>query len=291
MAFPQMTALITADVGRLLKGIDIPPCPQVLAALLDEVRRPAPNPSRVAALISQDVALAAGVMKIANSALFTPAREVNTVAEALSFLGLGAVFRTVVGELLRTALASGDRARLERFWDSAAHAAAVCAQLATALPGTTRDAAYGFGLFRDCGIPVLLRRFDDYQDTLQLANADPRHSFTFVEEARHATHHAAIGCLMARNWGLADAVSQAILCHHDYSVLENGAGLPRESLVLIAISVVAEQVVALHLRQQHDVEWEKGRYLAADFLGLSQAGLRDLVDDLIYQLDTRRIAA
>lgn len=286
-----MTTLITADVGRLLKGIDIPPCPQILAALLAEVRQPAPNPGRVAALISQDVALAAGVMKIANSALFAPAREVNTVSEAMNFLGLGAVFRTVVTELLRTALAAGDQARLDRFWDSAAHAAAVCAQLATAVPGTTRDAAYGFGLFRDCGIPVLLRRFPDYRETLGLANADPRHPFTFVEEARHGTHHAAIGCLMARNWGLSEAVSQAILCHHDYAVLEDGAGLPRESRVLVAISVVAEQVVAQHLRQQHDVEWEKGRYAAATFLGLTQAGLRDLVDDLLYQLHTRRIAA
>lgn len=287
-----MTALTTAEISRLLKGIDIPPYPAVLKALLEELRRPAPNPVRVARLISQDVALAAGAMKIANSELFTPARPVESIREALALLGLGPVFQGVVTELLRKSLAAaGEGLRLERFWDSAAYGAAVCAQLSTALPGAGRDAAYAFGLFRDCGIPLLLRRFTDYRETLQRANADTRHGFTQVEEARHGTHHAAISCLMARNWGLSDAVSQAILCHHDYSVLADGAGLGRETRTLVGLGVIAEQVVAQHLRQQHDVEWEKGRYLAADFFGLSSASLNDLVNDLLCQLDRRRAAA
>ena len=286
-----MTALITADIGRLLRGIDIPPFPAVLKALLEEIRRPKPNPARVARLISQDVALAAGVMKIANSELFTPARQVESIRDAMALLGLGPVFQGVVTELLRKSLtAAGEGIRLDRFWDSAAYGAAVCAQLSTALPGAGRDAAYAFGLFRDCGIPLLLRRFPDYLATLHKANAATRHAFTEIEEARHGTHHAAISCLMARSWGLSESVSQAILCHHDYGVLIDGAGLDREARTLVGLGVIAEQIVALHLRQSHDVEWEKGREQAADFFGLSQGALADLVNDLLLQLERRRPA-
>jgi hypothetical protein len=66
------------EIGRLLKGLDIPPCPAILSALMQELRKDEANVGRVARLISQDVALAAGIMKIANSALFAPARQVGS---------------------------------------------------------------------------------------------------------------------------------------------------------------------------------------------------------------------
>jgi HD-like signal output (HDOD) protein len=287
----RMHAGTEVEVGKRLKGMDIPPCPGVLSALLGEMEKPEANAARMSALISQDVALAAGVMKIANSDLFAPARQVGSIAEALSFLGFGKVFNMIVGELLRKSLADGDSQRFERFWDSAAHTATVSAQLALALPGALRDNAYCFGLFRDCAIPILSRRFADYKDTLRLANRDASGLFTRHEEARHGTQHAVIGCLMARNWGLAAAVEQGILCHHDYDILADGRGLPKESLALIGINAVAEHIVALQLKQEASAEWGKARHKVGEYFGLSQAELEDLVDDLLHKLGQRRVAA
>lgn len=278
-------------VGKLLKGMDIPPCPGVLSALLGEMDKTEVNAARIAALISQDVALAAGVMKIANSELFTPARQVGSINEALSFLGFGKVFNVVVGELLRKSLADGDSPRLERFWDSAAHTAKVSAHLALALPGAIRDNAYCFGLFHDCGIPILSRRFADYKDTLRLANRDTTRPFTRHEEARHGTHHAVIGCLMARNWGLNVALTQAILCHHDYEIFDDDRGLPRESLALVGINAVAEHIVAQLLKHEASGEWGKARHRVGEYFRMSQAELEDLVDDMLLKLGKRKVAA
>lgn len=280
-----------AEIGKLLKGLDIPPCPGILSALLQEMGKDEINVARISRLISQDVALAAGMMKIANSALFSPARQVGSISEALSFLGLGGIFNLVVNELLRKSPALGDSPRLERFWDTAAYTAAVSAQLALALPGTQRDHAYCFGLFHDCGIPLLMKRFPDYRETLKLANEEPGTTFTRVEEARHGTHHAVIGHLLSRNWGLSKALSQAILCHHDYAVFDNDQGLVPETLALIGINAVAERVVSLHLGHAADAEWDKARHGVADHFKLSQAELAALVDDMRYQIAARKVAA
>jgi HD-like signal output (HDOD) protein len=280
-----------AEIGRLLKGLEIPTCPAVLAALTHELRKDEANRTRIARLISQDVALAAGVMKIANSPLFAPARQVGSIGEALDFLGVGNVFHLVVSELLRKALAIDETPRLERFWDSAAYTAAVCAQLALALPGALRDNAYCFGLFHDCAIPLLIKRFPDYRETLRLANEDANGNFPRLEETRHGTDHAVIGHLLARNWGLADAVAQAILCHHDYALFAEAPGVAPEVLALIGINLIAERVVGLHLRQASDAEWNKGRHAVAAHFGLSQAELGALVDDMCYQLGARKSAA
>lgn len=280
-----------AEVGKLLRRLDIPPCPGILHALWRETRCEELNVDRIARLISQDVGLAAGVMKIANSALFSPARQVGSISEALDFLGFGNIFSLIVNELLHKSLAIADSPRLERYWDSAAHTAAVGAQLALALPGTQRDRAYCFGLFHDCGIPLLIKRFPDYRETLKLANRDANSNFSRLEEARHGTHHAVVGHLVSRNWGLSEAVSQAILCHHDYNVFTDDQGLAAESLALIGINFIAERVVSLHLRQNSDAEWNKGRRPVADYFGLSQADLGSLVDDMLYRLAVRKVAA
>lgn len=291
---PDKTAIDaerSGSFGQVLKGIDIPPCPTVLAALKAEMQAESPNPMRIGRLISQDVALSAGLLKIANSGLFAPARQVATMADALALLGIGQAFQWVIKELLRQAVATDNGRRFERFWDSAAYTAAICAQLAGSIGGTTRQAAWDFGLFRDCGIPILSARFPDYGETLRQANAEQRHAFTRVEELRHGTNHAVVGCLMARTWGLAESVSEAILCHHDYQVLGSDSGVGPETRTLVAMHVLAEQVVALHLGRAEHHEWRKGRDAAASFLGLSLAGLADIIDDVRDQIDRRRLSA
>lgn len=285
-----MPKINEAEVSKLLRGLEIPPCPAVLAALSQEMHRPDVSATRVARLISQDVGLAAGVMKCANSPLFGAGRKVGSINEALGLLGFNNVLNLVVNELLRKSLSSGGQHAMERFWDSATYCAGISARLAERLPGTSRDTAYTFGLFHDCGIPILMRRFPDYKQTLQLANRNVDQTFTEVEEQVHGTNHAVIGYLMARNWGLSETLCTAILCHHDFRVFEDGS-VSDECCTLIGLEIIAERVVGTFLRLQEDGEWEKAKGRVANFFGLSETDLNDLTEDLLFKLDSSRKAA
>ncbi|GBG04044.1 HDOD domain-containing protein [Azospira sp. I13] len=286
-----MRTIDEAEVSKLLRGVEIPPCPAVLASLAQEMHRPDASSVKVAKLISQDVGLAAGVIKCANSPLFGTGSKVASIGEALGRLGFNNVLNLVVNELLRKSLSQKDSHAMERFWDSATYCAGVCAKLAEILPGTSRDTAYTFGLFHDCGIPILMRRYPDYKKTLALANQTLDRSFTAVEEEMHGTSHAVIGYLMARNWGLPETVSSAILSHHDFSVFESGSGLSDESCTLIALALLSERIIGTFLRLKDDGEWEKGKLPVAGFFGLSETDLNDIVDDLLFKLDSARKAA
>lgn len=276
-----------ARLAETLKGVSIPSRPAILDEVLTELRKPQANGKRIAQLIGQDVGLAAMVVKSANTPLFGNARQIASVADAIKLLGFTAVSNLVCEGLLRSAIATRD-ASLERFWDSSVHTAAVSAELAGRLGGTSRDTAYTFGLFRDCGIPLLVQRFAEYKQVLGRANACTEGIFTAVEDAALMTNHAVVGYFLARSWGLTDTVSHAILTHHEYDILHDPASLSAESRTLIALNVIAERVVSQHLRVREDAEWPKAVASVAAFFGLAEADLDDLTDDLIYQLDERR---
>jgi len=277
------------DLSKLLRGFDIPPCPAILAELQATLNSDKFDTRAIARLISRDVALAAAVIRVANSPALGLQRQADSIGAALSMLGSRQILNLVVAELLKRAASSDRGMRLERFWERAALNAGTCARLAQRLGGASRDVAYCFGLFRDCGIPLMMRRFPDYKTTLQLANVGEQ-PFTAVEDARHGVDHAVIGYLLARSWRLAEPLSAAIRSHHELHALEadGDSSLCGESCSLIAIGVISERVVNVFQHSPEENEWRLGRSPVAAFFGLTLAELDDCVDDELYQL---RVAA
>ena len=284
MNHPDNTVL-----SNLLRGFEIPPCPAILTELQATLKRKDFDTRDIARLISRDVALAAAVIRVANSPALGLRRRADSIGTALSLLGSQQMLNLVVAELLKRAASSDRGMRLERFWERAALTAGTCSRLAQRLGGVSRDLAYCFGLFRDCGIPLMMRRFPDYKATLQLANASER-PFTRVEDERHGVDHAVIGYLLARSWRLADSLCAAIGSHHELSTLEadHESGLCGESCALIALGLVSERVVNLFQHSPEESEWRRGCARVAGFFALSEAELDDCIDDELYQL---RLAA
>mgnify|MGYP000844072537 FL=1 len=272
------------DSKQAHKGIDIPSCPGILAQLMDELRQPQVSGKRIAALIGQDVGLAAVVVRSANSPYFGSGRRIASIDDAIRMLGFGMLANLVQEALLRSNIADPGAA-LERFWDSSRCTAQASAMLARRTGIARPETAYTFGLFHDCGIPLLVKRFPDYKRILGTANQATGRWFTDVEDEALDTNHATIGYLLARSWGLTDAVCTGILCHHDYSVFSPDSGLEVEAQTLIALNLVAEYVAGTHLRTRRDAEWDKGREAVARFLGYAPTELDDLADDLLYALD------
>lgn len=274
-----------SELDALIKRFDVPPCPAVVGELQRELRREAANTAKVARLISRDVGLAGAIMRLVNSPAFGTGRDVGSIDEALHILGFGRVFDLVAGELLKKSLDAGGP-RLDRYWDSAALCADLCAELACRLPGTKRETAYCFGLFHDCGIPLLMRRFPDYRQTLIAANAESGLGLLAVEEAKHGTSHPVVGYLLARTWGLSETLCEAIRAHHNYEVLDpqSPARLPDEVCALIAICAIAEHVASLHLRTREEGQWPAARGRVQSFFGLADADMNDLIDDMLLDL-------
>jgi HD-like signal output (HDOD) protein len=226
-------------------------------------------------------------MKVANSPGFGLSRKVSTVQQAIPVLGSRTLASLVAGVTLRNSL-SGGAVRLDRFWDSSLRCAQLCARLTREFRGVPAEHAYTFGLFHDCGIAVLMQRFPDYRDTLQLANSDTSRPFTEVEEARHATHHAVIGYLLTRNWGLPEDISQATLLHHDLSIFEGNAdATAARCRTLVSLAELAGSFVGSFMRMNEDSSWTRSRSAVMAHLGLGENDfhdLREMAFELLEQL-------
>ncbi len=273
-----MTDLSIKEAEKLLAGVVIPPRPSVVTAVMEERSRPEPDVQRIAHLISSDVGLSAAMLKAINSPLYGLRRSVTNIDQAVSLLGMKSVSSLVLGLALRKAMPTSG---LERFWDSAARTALICSHLSKVLDTASREDAYLFGLFRDCGIPLLIQRFPDYKATLGMANNERERSFTVVEDERHGTNHAVVGSLLASNWHLPDVLRDAIRNHHDLDVYQSS--LPAEVLNLIAVGHVASHIENSISMLAQDNEWEKQRHAVLGQLMLSEADFEDM------QRDTREL--
>lgn len=269
------------QLQRMLQGVDIPPCPAVLVDLDAELRKSEPDQRQIARLISQDVALSGHLMAIANSPAFSTGRPLSSVIQALSVLGNQQVFNLVVSQLLKVALAGAPEVSMDRFWDSSALTARLAAELARRLRCVRPDIAYTFGLFHDCGIPLIMKRFPQTREALAAANAAEYLDFTEIEERHLGTNHAIVGYFLARRWHLPGFVSEGILYHHDYTVLSQPERVSGEARALIGICVLAEHIIRLHANGDGEHEWAKAAPATCAMFGLSLGAVDDLIEDLL----------
>jgi HD-like signal output (HDOD) protein len=266
-------------VDALIKSIRIPPRPSLLADLQQELASSDPSPAAIGKIISSDVGMSGALLKLANSSFYGGARKAKSIDQAIIFLGINQVATLMTGLLARQVIKT-DNAALANFWDMSARRAQAMVLLSRRLRIGAPDVAHTFGLFCDTGVPLLMDRFPAYVTTYAEAAEDALRPFTALEDERHSTNHAAIGCLLARNWGLTSEVSWSILHHHDYDVI-NDSATDDAVRSLIALSLLAEMAIQKYQGQAQSVEWDKGGQTACDHLGLSEEETTDLLDELI----------
>lgn len=280
----MQTEFSSDDASELLKGIDIPPCPAVALNLMKEARKDEVDFNIITRLISGDVSLAAAMLKTANSPFFALKRKVANVQQAVAVLGIKNILQIVVGLSLKSSFASS-KMNLDRFWERSNYHAIVSSRVARRLPGVSRDDAYSYGLFHECGVPVLMMKFPSYVATLMEANKSASQS-TALEESRHGTNHAVAGYMLTRTWGLPPSIYQSIRYHHDIAVLSDEIpGVDHSVSGLVATGLVAEHIVAHFQNYPDDANWTECGAQALVRLGIDADELEDIRADICEELE------
>ncbi len=189
--------------------IDIPTTPKSLVELSLLLADDDVNLDAVASLIESDMALASAVLKAVNSSLYGLKGRVQTVQQAITYLGT----REVVGIAYEMGLraAFGPAAELEPIWQRAAVRGLVMGRLAQRL-SLDAWAAHSAGLFEECGKAVLFRHaVDHYRSMLRAAVSDLE--LLSLEKVGFGVSHDALGAALCESWGLA-AAAVASVRHH-----------------------------------------------------------------------------
>lgn len=261
-----------------VRAIVIPPCPESLLRLQTIVAAPELDSMALDQLVSSDVALAAAVMRLANSPIYGLAQPVQTVGMALTVLGLQPTVELLSAFITRNALQVRSPL-LEHFWESSQRRAIACEHIGHQLYSFDPGLGYSFGLFCHVGMPVLMKAVRGYAGTVTEALARKDRTFTQTENASHRTDHAVMGAIVARTWHLPGDVAQAIWLHHDFACLGDTRFEPTVRH-LVALGLLAEFLVNQHDNLAPTREWLAHGQACMQHLDVTQDELDHWIDEL-----------
>ncbi|MBF0338112.1 MAG: HDOD domain-containing protein [Nitrospirae bacterium] len=256
----------TSDI---MKDIDIPSCPDIILRLSKETKRPTPNMTEIVGLIKDDVALAATVIRFANSPVYGSGK-VLTIERALHVLGMKNFSGMVMASALHNVIKEVGVVT-EIFWKHSLASATICGYLARQKASELTDSAYFLGLFHDCAIPLLLKKYADYEQSLYKALSNAADAID-VEDASYNTNHATVGGLISKSWGMQASMTETIRQHHsDTLYIPKGVTEVNEISYLWAILQLSEHLCNYHgvsgtIPLQQDEDWITTHKTASDTL-------------------------
>ena len=278
--------LSSEQISQTLQGISVPPQPQIMVDLQMEQYMPDPDLEVIARLIAQDPGLSGALMKIVNSPHYGLSNKIASIQRAVTLLGSRTVINLINAQSIKGEMCDETIVTLNRFWDTAQDVAMTSMTLAKRTGSQAVDEAYALGLFHDCGIPLMLKRFPDYMTVLEqaYANAGPASRVVDTENRHFNTNHAVVGYYTAKSWRLPEHLTHAIANHHNaLAIFSDDSSRNSQLKNLLAILKMAEHICASHKvlgNQREDHEWNSISHLVLDYIGLSEYDFENLIESI-----------
>jgi HD-like signal output (HDOD) protein len=190
--------------------LDLPACPRALVQLSLLLSSDDSPLSAIAGLIEGDMALASAVVRTVNSSAFGLSRRVETVGDAVRYLGTSEVTAITFEIGLRAAFTPTPE--LERLWERASRRGMLMGRTAQSL-GLEPLRAHTAGLFARSGQAVLLSRAAERYASLLRQHGQDEAALAQAEIEAFGLTHAALGSSLCRAWGLAADVADYVREH------------------------------------------------------------------------------
>lgn len=218
-------------------SVDLPTLPASLGRLAVLLADEACNVRQVGELVEADMALAAAVLKAVNSSLYGLAERVQTVRQAVTYLGTREVASVAYEMGLRAVFPAASD--LEPVWRRAALRGLLMGRIGEAL-NVDPWVAHSAGLFEECGKAVLFRHSPTRYLPLLLGAEDDA-ELVYLEHREYGVSHDALGAALCESWGLALPAVHSV--RHHVAVIEHGRlpDVPRPAIC--ALSVLAHRLM------------------------------------------------
>lgn len=130
----MISQLLNQDVymkqaENIAGSIGIPSQPGILMEINNEINNPNSDLMSVTEIINKDVATAAKLLKVINSAFFGLEEKVDSIQRALSLIGLQNFKRIILSSAMRDAF-GGKNSGSEKFWKHSMQTAMLAARIA-----------------------------------------------------------------------------------------------------------------------------------------------------------------
>lgn len=247
--------------------------------LLDELNRLLEDPNagmeEIGQVVQTDAGLTASLYRTLAKPMYGIRRPPETVAKAISLVGLRTVAELVKGLSIESAI-YGESKFYPWFWERAndiARYASTIAWKQRSVCNVFPEHAQLAALFMDCGVPILIQHIEKYEYAF-ITSKGYIWPHVPAEDAKFNTDHAVVGYLAARHWKLPDYVCQAVRWHHDPINVNDQAA------TLVAILQTAKHIYNVHALKD-DSDWPVHETRALEEIGVAKEGLLEFEEDIV----------
>lgn len=205
------------DVERLIaekvngESVTVPPYPSIAMRLRQLVSTDTFSVMDLARVIAEDQALAAGVLRAANSAMYRGVKAITSLPEAIGRIGAEETSRVALAVSMGALRgASGPLAELRRVAWRQSMASALCCEHIARFRGIDSKEAFVCGLLHDFGRVVTLASIEEVLRTNR--DVPPRTEAEW--SALVDQFHVQVGLITAARWKLPAILHAVISAHH-----------------------------------------------------------------------------
>ncbi len=210
----------------LFKAVrDLPPMPKVLFKIQKLLLDPNSDVEKIAGYIETDQAMAAKVLKMANSPFYGMTGKVSTIQHAAIILGFQALselttmagFSAIMGKKL-----PGYGYHSDELWKHSLAVAQASKMIAEKIDPNLANDALTAGLIHDLGKLILDPYVLEQREAIEEFIEDENQTFLIAEREILGFDHAEIASEICSHWKFPESLTLAIKYHHNPS-LSNGS--------------------------------------------------------------------
>jgi diguanylate cyclase (GGDEF)-like protein len=215
---------MTEDIkARFQKLGNLPTPPAVARDILNLARDPDTNVPAVAAAIGRDPALAAKVLRMANSSLYATRRQTQNLRQALTVLGIDATLTVCLGFSITGSLRASRGASFSYpdYWRRCLLAAVAGRCIADAAGLGQAEDVFLAALLQDLGMIAIDRSHPGFY--AELAPEASHEARCAYEVERLGADHAVLGAFLLETWLLPEDLVRVVAASHSPTDLDAGA--------------------------------------------------------------------
>ncbi len=201
---------------QALEGYDLPSFPGAVIETLQRLRNPNSSAASIAEVVSVDPGLSVRILRIANSAAFSPGRKVENLPQAIALLGFSQVESLVLPIAVsntapKTAVPGYD---FRTFWHLCAIRGILARELASILCPAQVPVSFTAGFLQDMAVPFLAHERTKEYVPLLTRWQQGEGELNQLEREVFDWDHAEVATWICNEWDLPEPIASAIGGHH-----------------------------------------------------------------------------
>ena len=206
-------ALSLRNVTLLVRQIEaLPALPETIRRMRESASDSTTSVKEVGKIVSDDPAVAAKILSVANSAAYGFSHRVDSLSHAVSLLGLRETYSLVLALAIADIMKKSKGFNYKRYWEQAVQCAAASRLLAEEHGRSDNGGAFTAGLLHNLGKLALAHVAPGAYPHIgaELYGLD----LIAAEQKVFGLAHPEAGYELALHWGLPDHVAEGIRFHH-----------------------------------------------------------------------------